>query len=81
MLRHVVWYEFIDVSEVLPTFTTRAMSEAGSTSETSVNLCQSSSVNYASYYVFGQTRTRFWLEKRERKTKEAVSELIYLDFL
>jgi hypothetical protein len=40
LLRRVVWYKFTDISEVLASFIIRAMMEAASTSETSVNFYQ-----------------------------------------
>jgi hypothetical protein len=43
MLRHVVWYNFTDVSEALAVIT--LMMEAASTSETSVNFCQTTQHN------------------------------------
>jgi hypothetical protein len=39
-LHRVVWYKFTDVSEVLAASIIRAMSEAASTCETTVNIYQ-----------------------------------------
>jgi hypothetical protein len=49
LLRHVVWEKFTDISEVLAASIIRAvialMMEAASTSETSVNFCQTAQRN------------------------------------
>jgi hypothetical protein len=41
----VVWYKFTDVSEALVTSITALMMETASTSETLVNVCQSTLLN------------------------------------
>jgi hypothetical protein len=45
MLRPVIWYKVTDVSEVLAASIIRAMMEAASTSETSVNFYQTTRRN------------------------------------
>jgi hypothetical protein len=56
MLRHVGWYKFTDVSEVLATSIVRAiialMMEAASTSETSVNFYQTTRLNIQKTVIF-----------------------------
>jgi hypothetical protein len=44
-LRHVIWWKFTDVSEVLAASIIVALMEAESTSETSVNVCQTTQHN------------------------------------